>query len=108
MNMLSLLKVSLKAIGVKVSHLNQNHPDSVYDNRERLQITLPLGRTIHIYVKKNQMLISSKAHLTSATYSMDITNPANDPNTIVEMFKTICEAQIKFLNKCIKLSKPLK
>lgn len=102
-NLLGLLKAALKTEGIKASHLNQNYPDVEGDARERLQVTLPIGRTIHLWVKKNKLIISSKARIAFATYAMDVANPANDPGSVIEMFKNMCKAQIDFINKCEKL-----
>jgi len=102
-NFFGLLKEALRTEGVKASHLNQNYPDREDDTRERLQVSLPIGKTIHIWIKKNKMLIGGKAHLSQARYAMDIANPANDPSTVVEMFKEMCKAQATFINKCEKL-----
>lgn len=98
-SMLSLLKSALKSIGVKVAHMNQKNPGS----RERLQVWLPIGKALHIFVDNNKLLIGHNAYIRSAKYSLDFVDPAKDPAIIVEMFKTMCEAQIAFMNKCEKL-----
>ena len=101
--MLSLLKKALKSIGVKVAHMNQKNPGSLYYDRERLQVWLPIGKALHIFVDNNKLLISHNAYIKAAKYSLDFVDPTKDPAIIVEMFKTMCEAQITFMNKCDKL-----
>lgn len=102
-NIFGLLKEALRAEGVRASHLNQNRPDVEGDQRERLQVALPIGKTIHLYIHKNKLLISSKAQWGAAKYAMDIANPANDPSTIVKMFTDMCKAQGDLITKCEKL-----
>lgn len=101
--MLTLLKNALKTIGVKVAHMNKKNPNSERYDRESLLVWLPMGKALHIFVDNSKLYIGNNGYIRNAKYSLNFVDPSKDPAIIIEMFKTMCEAQITFINKCEKL-----
>lgn len=95
---LEVLKAELKAEGVKVAYIKKT-----YSEHPRLQIMLPLGRAMHVFVVEGKLLLSEGGACYKADKVMDLAVPGNDPQAVVDMFKELLQTQMKFLNKFSKL-----
>jgi len=93
-DILEVLKAELKAQGVKVSHIKK----TAYEH-PRLQIMLPLGRAMHVFVVEGKLLLSEGGACYKADKIMDLAVPGNDPQAVVDMFKELLQTQVKFLSK---------
>lgn len=91
---LEVLKTELKAQGVKVSYIKKTWGD-----HPRLQIMLPLGRAMHVFVVEGKLLLSEGGACYKADRFMDLAVPGNDPQAVIDMFKELLETQTKFLGK---------
>ena len=97
-----VIRDELKKVGAKVTYIGKN---PMAGHGPRLQIALPFGRTIHMFIFKGLLILSKKAEIYAAEHYIDLNSPNGDPQVVVDLFREMFNAQIKFVDKFEKLSK---
>lgn len=95
-NLIEGLKAAMKAQGVRVAHIKKN--PSMH-RAERLQIMLPLGRSMHIFIVDGKLLLSEGGEIYKADRYMELALPGSDPQAVVDLFTEMLQTQNKFLAK---------
>ena len=98
-DLMEMLKAALKAQGVKVAHIKGKTGAGAWNRPPRLQIMLPLGKAMHIFIIDGKLLLSEGGEIYKADRYMELADPKNDPQAIVDMFNELLQTQNKFLSK---------